>query len=180
MKGIYQWVCLSQQLDWHSSVMLPVRKKLLSPLSVPLVPLLLFPYKLLYVFGSDTVPAGKWKAVKAVRVRFCHWGRPLKWTPQAKPVPPLHTPSPVCHVCFVSWCLRKEEDFLVKRLSHFCISAKDCSGNKEKNSWHGFAAQPAAFNRQRRCFSVALNNRAASISQPCVSAQRQQPSFFFN
>lgn len=47
--------------------------KLFLPLSVPLVLLLLFPYKLVYVFGFHTLPAGnKQKAVKAVRVRFFH------------------------------------------------------------------------------------------------------------
>lgn len=142
-------------------------KKLLSPLSLPLAPLLLFPYELMYVFSFDTVPAGRWTPIKPVRVKFASGEEP-KWTLQARPLCPQ--PSRVC-VCLFSVVWEKRKTSLSRGLSHFCITTEDCTGNKEKNSWHGFAAQPGAFRRQRLCFTMALEWLSWSIAQPCLSAQ---------
>lgn len=132
---------------------------MLSPLSLPLV-LLLFPYKLLYIFCFDTLPAGKWKAVKAFRVRFCHWDRPLKWTPQAKPTPLLRTPSHVCHVCLFPDVWERRRTSLSKGCFIYIQALRAVL--RTKNRTTDFVAQPRAFSRL--CFSIVLSSQAACIS----------------
>lgn len=95
----------------------------LSPLSLPPVPLLLFPYKLVSVFGFDTMPAGKWRAVKAVKVRFCHWAVNSKVNSSSQAHPSTPCPFPCLLCVFVFWCPRKEEGFLEEQRTRLCCKA---------------------------------------------------------